>query len=239
MPLVRAKPLLKLGVLLGLLAAAYFFVRHTEFGQSITIERLRDFVASAHPLAARLLYVLVYIAGTVLLLPGVLLSFVGALLFGVWEGTLWTWLGATLGATLAFLVAKSLGREFVDQLLAGRLKALGDRLRAHGFTGLLVLRLVPLFPFNGLNFGCGLTTIRTRDYVLATALGILPGTFIYQYLFATLGEKVLDEGFTWRDLAQWDVMLALAGFVAFALGGSWFVRRLRLSGDQRGADGFR
>ena len=75
--------------------------------------------------------------------------------------------------------------------------------------------------------GCGLTAIRTRDYILATAIGIVPGTFIYQYLFATLGRKVLDEGFEWRDLMQPDVLAALGAFVAFLVITKWLVNRIK------------
>jgi uncharacterized membrane protein YdjX (TVP38/TMEM64 family) len=131
------------------------------------------------PLVVPLLYIAIYVVGTVCLLPGTVLSFAGSRLFGLFEATLYTWIAATIGATLAFLLAKLLGRDFVDQLLGGRLEALDERLKRHGFTGLLILRLVPLFPFNGINFGSGLTSIRLVDYVLATAIGILPGTFVY------------------------------------------------------------
>jgi uncharacterized membrane protein YdjX (TVP38/TMEM64 family) len=223
------RPLFKLVLLIIFLSGAYyfFFVRHTAAERSAAVGSLTEFVGSAHPLTARLLYVLIYVVGTMVLLPGLPLSFVGAYLFGVWEGTLWTWIGAVIGATLAFFIAKALGRESVDRLLGGRLKALDERLREHGFTGLLIIRLLPIFPFNGVNFGCGLTGIRTRDYVLATAIGIVPGTFIYQYLFATLGRKVLDEGFEWSDLAQPDVLAALGAFVAFLVITKWLVGRIK------------
>jgi len=223
------RPLFKLVLLIIFLSGAYyfFFVRHTAAERSAAVGSLTEFVGSAHPLTARLLYVLIYVVGTMVLLPGLPLSFVGAYLFGVWEGTLWTWIGAVIGATLAFFIAKALGRESVDRLLGGRLKALDERLREHGFTGLLIIRLLPIFPFNGVNFGCGLTGIRTRDYVLATAIGIVPGTFIYQYLFATLGRKVLDEGFEWSDLAQPDVLAALGAFVAFLVITKWLLGRIK------------
>jgi uncharacterized membrane protein YdjX (TVP38/TMEM64 family) len=203
--------------LIVFLGGAYYlvFVHHTEAERSAFFAAVTDFARTSHPLAARLVYLALYIVGTVLLLPGLLLSFIGANVFGVWEGTLWTWIGAVVGATLAFFVAKSLGRESVDRLVGGRLKALDERLHEHGFSGLLIIRLLPIFPFNGVNFGCGLTSIRTRDYIAATAIGIVPGTFIYQYLFATLGPKVLHEGFAWSDLVQPDVLAALGAFVAF------------------------
>jgi uncharacterized membrane protein YdjX (TVP38/TMEM64 family) len=218
---------LKLTVLLVFLAAAFCFFRYTDLGRSINIDSIKSFIEDVDPRLARLLYVLLYVVGCLLLLPGVLMSFVGALLFGVWEGTLYTWIGATIGATLAFLLAKALGRDFVDQLLGGRLQSLDQRLRERGFVSLLVVRLVPLFPFNGVNFGCGFTSNRVRDYVLATAIGIVPGTFVYQYLFSKLGETVLTDGFAWSDLADVELLAPLGLFVVFVVSTALIARKLR------------
>jgi uncharacterized membrane protein YdjX (TVP38/TMEM64 family) len=207
--------LVKLAILAALIATAIYFTRFTETGRQITFQSIRDYVAGFPPLVVPLLYVGIYVAGTVLLIPGLILSFVGSRLFGLFEATLYTWLGATLGATLAFLFAKLLGRDFVNQLLGGRLGALDERLGRHGFTGLLILRLVPLFPFNGINFGSGFTSIRLIDYVLATAIGILPGTFVYQYLFVKLGDRVLSEGFSLSDLADPELLIPVGLFIVF------------------------
>src|SRR5262249_28349768 len=160
---MKVTALLKLALLLTFLALAVYLLRFTETGRSITPARFKEFVESVDPRWAPLIYVAIYIVGTVVLVPGAVMSFAGAILFGAYLGTLYTWIGATIGATLAFLTAKLLGRDFVDRLLRGKLKALDARLREHGFRALLVLRLVALFPFNGLNFGCGLTGIRFQD----------------------------------------------------------------------------
>lgn len=212
-------------VLVGLLAAAVYFFYFTETGQAITPAKARDFIQAQDPLAARLIYVLFYIIGTVVLLPGTVLSFAGAVLFGPWEGTLYTWIGATIGAVLAFFLAKALGRDFVDRLLKGKFQAFDQRIRANGFMGLLVLRLIPLFPFNGINFGSGLTSIRFRDYLLATAIGIIPGTFVYQYLFARVGTRILDEGFKLAYLWDAELLLALGLFGVFIVAGNWLARK--------------
>jgi uncharacterized membrane protein YdjX (TVP38/TMEM64 family) len=220
-PKPRLSALVKLAVLLAFVGGAIWFSRFTDTGRQITLQSIRTYLGSFPPLLVPVLYMGIYILGTIVLLPGLVLSFVGSLLFGLFEATLYTWIAATLGATLAFLLAKLLGRDFVNQLLAGRLQALDERLTRHGFTGLLVLRLVPLFPFNGINFGSGLTGIRLRDYVLATAIGILPGTFVYQYLFATLGEKVLSEGISLSDLADPHLLAPLGLFLVFIAAGKW------------------
>ena len=90
----RIGAVIKLVILLGLVAAAVYFFRFTESGQSITPRSVRDYFQSLDPAFARLLYVALYVIGCVLLLPGMLLSFAGAVLFGPWEGTLYTWIGA-------------------------------------------------------------------------------------------------------------------------------------------------
>jgi uncharacterized membrane protein YdjX (TVP38/TMEM64 family) len=223
-PTTRISSLLKLGLFALFLGGAYFVVRHTDLGRHLTAQSIRDWIGSFDPVIFRLVYIGVYIVGTVLLVPGTLLSFGGAILFGAYEGTLYTWIGATIGATLAFRLAKFLGRDFVDQLLSGRFVEFERRLEKHGFTSLLILRLLPWFPFNGINFGSGLTRIRTRDYVLATALGILPGTFVYQFLFAKLGAKVLSNEWQWSDLADPELGIALALFIAFIWFGRWLAR---------------
>jgi uncharacterized membrane protein YdjX (TVP38/TMEM64 family) len=217
---------LKLTALVGFLAAAVYYFRFTEQGRSISPEYVLDSIESHGPVAARLIYVAVYIVGTVLLFPGSVLSFAGAVLFGAYQGTLYTWIGATIGATLSFLLARWLGRDFVERLFRGRFAAFDQRIREHGFTGLLIIRLLPFFPFNAVNFGCGLTGIRLWDYVLATALGIVPGTFVYQFLFAKFGRKILTEGFRLEYLRDPQLWLALGLFVAFVIVGKWLSNKV-------------
>jgi uncharacterized membrane protein YdjX (TVP38/TMEM64 family) len=217
---------LKLAVLVAFLAAAVYYFRFTEGGREVTPEFVLDSIESQDPITARLIYVAFYIVGTVLLLPGTVLSFAGAVLFGAYEGTLYTWVGATIGATLAFGMARVLGRDFVERLFGGRFAAFDQRIRDHGFSGLLIIRLLPLFPFNAVNFGGGLTGIRLRDYVLATAIGIVPGTFVYQFLFAKFGRRILTEGFRLEYLADPELWLAIGLFAAFVIVGKWLSRRV-------------
>jgi len=106
----------------------------------------------------------------------------GGALFGPVWGTLWNLLGATLGATLAFLIARSLGADWVAQRLGGRLRRLVDGVAAEGWRFVALMRLVPLVPFNLLNYALGLTGISLRSYVLASAVCMLPGAIAYTWL---------------------------------------------------------
>ena len=232
----KTRTWLKLAALVGFLAATVYYFRFTEQGRSISPEYVLDSIESHGPVTARLIYVAVYIVGTVLLLPGTVLSFAGAVLFGAYEGTLYTWMGAVVGSTLSFLLARWLGRDFVERLFAGRFAAFDQRIREHGFTGLLIIRLLPVFPFNAVNFGCGLTGIRLRDYVLATAIGIVPGTFVYQFLFAKFGRKILTEGFRLAYLKDPQLWLALGLFAAFVIVGKWLSNRIFKKPPQANGD---
>jgi uncharacterized membrane protein YdjX (TVP38/TMEM64 family) len=227
---------LKLAVLVGFLAAAVYYFRFTDQGRAITPEYVLDSIKSHGPVTARLIYIAVYIVGTVAFLPGTVLSFAGAVLFGAYEGTLYTWIGATIGATLAYGMARVLGRDFVERLFGGRFAAFDQRIREHGFTGLLLIRLAPVFPFNAVNFGCGLVGIRLRDYVLATAIGILPGTFVYQFLFAKFGRKILTEGLRLEYLRDPELWLALGLFAVFVIVGKWLSNRISRKAPAAGED---
>jgi uncharacterized membrane protein YdjX (TVP38/TMEM64 family) len=226
MPNRRLTTWFKLAVLVGFLVAAVYYFRFTDQGREITPEYVLDSIESHGPVTARLIYVAVYIGGTVAFLPGTVLSFAGAVLFGAYEGTLYTWIGATIGAMLAYLMARLLGRDFVERLFGGSFAAFDQRIREQGFTGLLLIRLLPVFPFNAVNFGCGLVGIRLRDYVLATAIGIVPGTFIYQFLFAKFGRKILTEGLQLEYLRDPELGLALGLFGAFVIVGKWLSNRI-------------
>jgi uncharacterized membrane protein YdjX (TVP38/TMEM64 family) len=223
---------LKLVLVACFVAAVIYFFRATEAGRQIARDpgnaavRLKDYVGTFDPLTARLLYVAAYIGATVLFIPGTVPSFAGALLFGPYQGTLLTWLGATIGATLAYLLARWLGRDFVEHLFAGRFAAFDRRIRENGFIGLLIIRLLPVFPFFAVNFGCGLTGIRLRDYVLATAIGIIPGTFVYQLAFAKFGEEILIRGFRWELLKDPELWAVLGVFVAFIGVGKWLAGKV-------------
>src|SRR5262249_35826009 len=123
---------LKLALLVAFLAAAVYYFRFTERGREVTPEYVLDSIETHGPVAAPAIYVAIYSVGTVALLAGTVLSFAGAVLFGPYEGTLYTWVGATIGATLAYGMARLLGRGFVERLFGDRFAAFDQRLREHG-----------------------------------------------------------------------------------------------------------
>lgn len=142
---------------------------------------------------ALVVYPLAYAVLTVLLFPGAVITAAGGALFGAWLGTLLSLAGATAGSTVAFLIGRRLGREQVEQIAGRRIVKFDDWLERRGFLAVLYLRLIPVLPFNALNYGAGVTRVSLRDYVLGTAIGIVPGTFAYAALGGSLHDPTSPE----------------------------------------------
>jgi uncharacterized membrane protein YdjX (TVP38/TMEM64 family)/rhodanese-related sulfurtransferase len=132
--------------------------------------------------AAPLIFMALYAMATVLFFPGSILTIAGGALFGPVWGTFYSLTGATLGATLAFFVARYLASGWVARKAGGRAKQLIEGVEAEGWRFIAFVRLVPLFPFNLLNYALGLTRIRLSHFVIASYVCMLPGAIAFTYL---------------------------------------------------------
>lgn len=135
-------------------------------------------------------FALLYAALTVLLLPGATLTIAAGALYGPVGGVMVSLAGATAGATISFLIGRRLSRESLQALAGRRLSAIDNALGRQGLKAVLAVRLMPLVPFNLVNYAFGATAITVRDYVCGTAIGIVPGAIAY----ATLGGSLDDPG---------------------------------------------
>jgi uncharacterized membrane protein YdjX (TVP38/TMEM64 family) len=151
--------------------------------------------------AAPIVFGLLYIVACVLSLPGSVLTLGAGALFGVVTGSIVVSISSTLGATASFLIGRYLARDAVARKTEGnaRFKAIDEAVGREGWKIVGLLRLSPLFPFNLLNYGLGLTKVSLRDYFLASWIGMMPGTIMYVYLGslvnvpeeATTGQTIL------------------------------------------------
>ena len=132
--------------------------------------------------AAPLVFMALYAAATVLFLPGSVLTIAGGALFGPVWGTFYSLTGATLGATLAFLVARYLASDWVARKAGGRLKQLIEGVENESWRFIAFVRLVPLFPFNLLNYALGLTRIKLSHFIVTSYICMLPGAIAFTYL---------------------------------------------------------
>jgi uncharacterized membrane protein YdjX (TVP38/TMEM64 family) len=161
------------------------------------------------------IFVLLYVVATVLFLPGSILTLGAGLLFGVATGTLVVSVASTLGATAAFLVGRYVARAWVERRIAGnpRFRAIDQAVGREGWKIVGLARLSPVFPFNLLNYAFGLTRVSLRHFLLASWIGMLPGTVMYVYVGSLAGElAALGAGARDRTLAEW--ALYAAGLLA-------------------------
>ena len=168
---------------------------------------------------AGLLFVAVYAASTAASLPGALvLTVTGGLLFGAWVGAGLTVVGATAGATLLFLIARSALGESLRGRAGGSIDKLAEGFREGAFSYLLVLRLVPLFPFFVVNLAPAFLGVSLRTFVLATLIGIVPGTFVFSSVGAGLGSVFARGGeFSASGVLTPQIITALVGLALLSL----------------------
>jgi uncharacterized membrane protein YdjX (TVP38/TMEM64 family) len=176
---------------IGLAIGAFFWFDLDTYLTLETVKANRDQLLAftdEHRTAAAVSFIAVYSLVAGMSLPGAtILTLVGGFLFGSVMGTVFVNLGATSGATLAFLTARYLLRGWVEQTFGQKLSPIQEGFAKNAFSYLVTLRLVPLFPFFLVNLVSGLTRVRLGTYVLATALGIVPGSFVYAYAGRQLG----------------------------------------------------
>ncbi len=159
-----------------------------------------------------LLVGLLYIVGCVFFAPGAILTLGAGLLFGVVLGTVTASIASVLGATAAFLIGRYLMRDWIEQKLEAypRFHAIDEAVGQNGFKIVFLTRLSPAFPFNLLNYAFGLTRVSLRDYVLASWIGMFPGTLMYVYLGSMAGSVA--------GLAATDASGSIAHQVRMAVG---------------------
>ncbi len=200
--------LIRLLLLLGL---AVGIVLAVVYRDRFDVAALEAWIADAGVLAP-LVFMFIYALATVLFLPGSVLTLAGGALFGPALGTFYNLTGATLGAVLAFLISRYLASDWVADKAGGRTRQLINGVEGEGWRFVAFVRLVPLFPFNLLNYALGLTKIRFLHYLVATYVFMLPGAIAYTYL-GYAGREAIGggEGLIQKIL----IALALLAVVAF------------------------
>ncbi|MGE6369994.1 TVP38/TMEM64 family protein [Planococcus kocurii] len=128
------------------------------------------------------IYILIYTVRPLIFFPASILSIAGGLAFGAWLGTLYTIIGATLGAMLSFYVAKTLGNKLVRKTWTGNVRKIQSQMEQNGFFYVLLFRFIPVINFDLISYVAAFAKVRFTSFALATFIGIIPGTFAYNFL---------------------------------------------------------
>ena len=199
--LEKLKFLILIVGLIGIIVLVKTFNLGKFFSPSILKETILGY-----GIMAPIIFIILYILATIFFIPGTPLTISGGLIFGKFVGTFYTIIGATIGATIAFSMSRYLGESFIEKLLKDKYKKLyqyDEKIKTNGLAVVLFLRLIPLFPFNGLNFALGLTKLKRRDFIIGTAIGIIPGSFALAFLGDSLA-----------NFSIWKIILASLLFVS-------------------------
>lgn len=204
----KNKKLLLSAALIVATAAAMIYFHRTGMMRHCTSEGIKSYVNSCGMFGP-----IIYMVMFSVIPSGAIIAIAGGMAFGMVLGTLYTMLGALIGATTAFYISRLLGRDFVMKLTRGKLRSFDAGVEKHGFKLILVMRLIPIIPFNLISFGAGLTKMKFRDYILATVLGIVPGVIV----FTNLGDKAMD--------VRSPQFMTAVGILVLLLAASYFFKR--------------
>ena len=186
----------------------------TGFNPQLLLKNALEWIESLGAIGA-VAFIGIYIVATVAFLPGSILTLGAGVVFGVWLGALYVFIGATLGATAAFLVGRYLARNWVAQKIANndKFNAIDRAVGKEGLKIVVLTRLSPIFPFNLLNYAFGLTGVSIRDYIIGS-LGMIPGTLMYVYIGSLAGNLALIGTATQptNPTLQWTIQIV--GFIA-------------------------
>ena len=176
------------------------------------------------------LFIIVYALSAVAFLPGSLLTLIAGFAYGPVGGLLVASPASVLGATAAFLLGRSFLRDWAQRKLDRypTARALRGAIGRHSFKLIVLLRLSPILPYNGLNYALGLTDVTLGRYVVASAIGMLPGTWLYVYL-GSLATSAAGLGTTAATNGRGRLWLALVGLVTTIVAVAIVARTARLA----------
>lgn len=207
---LRKEAIIKAVALAVLLVLLVFLTRSDMFRENMTKESIGSLLESAGWIAP-ILFIALFGIGSSMLVPATVFVALGAFLFGTWWGFVFSVLGATLAAMLSFLLARTLGHEFAQHFFGETVKKYDKKISENGFVTVFYMRML-LLPFAPLNYGCGLTRVAFRDYVVGTFIGIIPSIFFVTFLFSSISEVILEYGFfSFESLTaffSWRILLA-------------------------------
>lgn len=200
------KPTIRVGFLVTMLVAVLLLVHFIGVSR-LTPEAIRNLIVVAGPWGP-IVYIFICTIRPLLLFPALILTLAGGLAFGPWWGTLYVVLGGLSGACLCFAIARLLGHDKVKKYLGqfSQLQNFDDQVVEHGFRTILIMRIVPIFPYDPVSYLAGISNMRFRDYAVATTLGMVPGAFAFNVLGYSLTD-VLSPTFLMAVLLVLFVML--------------------------------
>ena len=214
---MNKKKLLTIIGLAVILVAAFFLVRESGIGfKNLTPSKTREYLLSLGMVKGALVYLAIYTFSIrpFVPIPPTLYTFAGGFTFGPIWGTVLTVTGATLNASLCFLIARALGKDFVEKISKGKFGKLNERLKDSGFKTLLIIRTSPVGPpFDLVSYASGVLRIPFWSHFVATMVGVIPAVAVYSYF----GGSITKGGLT--------ILIAFFLVVVISILAPWYIKR--------------
>lgn len=176
-------------IIIGLIIIFALLINKFNIFKGYGPNEIKAFINSKGAMAP-IIYVVILSLLPLLLFPDSVLVIAGGMLFGLWEGVVLTSIGSLLGGIIAFLISRVLGKAVVKKIIKRDIVIFDGSSKKSAFFIILMMRLIPLFPFKVVSYSAGLTDMKLRDYALATFIGSLPGIIVY----TNLGDKTTMFG---------------------------------------------
>jgi uncharacterized membrane protein YdjX (TVP38/TMEM64 family) len=162
---------------------------------NINYRHLRHYILSYGKFSSLIFIVMYSLKPILFVIPASLLSIVAGNIFGSFYAFIYSMIGCFFSGTLAFFLAKFMGKPFVDKILKGKVLKIDSGLEKHGFLIMLLMRLSFVFPYDALSYASGLTKVKYKDFILGTMLGIIPEMIMYSYIGKNLGKYTIKKIF--------------------------------------------
>jgi len=194
---LKNSPWMKLGIVVAILAAIFLILRYFNVDFSnITVESFKEKIDS-FGIWGPVIYIILYVLRPLILFPAAVFSASAGAIWGL-KGLIYLLIGANLSAIAEFIIARYFAREAVEKLIKGKFSGIDKQIEKRGFITVLLIRLIPNVPWDIQNLALGLTKVKLRDYVLATLIGILPGSFALVYFGSSFISVITDPKNFWK-----------------------------------------
>jgi uncharacterized membrane protein YdjX (TVP38/TMEM64 family) len=183
------KTIIKYIIIIGIILAIGLLINKFNIFKGYGPNEIKDYIQS-FGLGAPFIYIIILSLLPLLLFPDSVLVIAGGMIFGLVKGAIFTTIGSLIGASIAFYISRLLGQQIVKKIIKKDLVMFRDYSKKSGFFIILMLRLIPLFPFKVVSYSAGLSDVKFKDFALATTIGSLPGILVY----TNLGDKTTVLG---------------------------------------------
>lgn len=205
----------KLCLILIILVTLIYFLNKYNIFKNMSPGQLKNYIESFGMLGP-LVYIILFTIVPLTLFPDSILAISGGMCFGLVFGSIYTMIGAACGGTFSFFLSRWIGSQFIKNKTESN--TLKKVINEKGFLIVLLLRLIPLFPFDVISYGAGLSNIKYKDFILATLIGIIPGVLV----FNNIGTQVSNIG-------SKNFYISIALLIILVLVGNFFKKKLQVN----------